>query len=76
MIRQVKLFPRKERQFRLPAKFIRPVAQDQEEVDQIAVEIIDDFDVTSGLSHQNGGSAGKGFDIGAVLGQMLDDPVG
>ena len=76
MIGQIEFIPRKERQLRLAAKFVWPVTQDQEEVDQIAVKIIDDFHVASGLSHQYRGSAGKRFDIGPVLGQVLDDPGG
>ena len=75
LIGQIEFFPRKERQLRLAAKFVRPITQDQKEIDQIAIEIIDDFHVASGLSHQHKGSSGKRFDISPVLGQMLDDPV-
>lgn len=54
-------------------QFLVMVLADPEEIDDFKIQIIENFDLGGFLVEEHLGAAGKGFDVGLVLGKESDD---
>lgn len=61
-----------------PPQFLRAVPEDSEEIDDVAVEVVDRFDPARVLVEEHGGAAGEGFQVAELfipIREVLDYPL-